>query len=327
VQSDRRLADLDASSQAALAAGTATAADVERAYAKVVGERRAVLTSALDYLFPVANHLPSGSILKMDSPIISAGAAKLGMYAPAEFKKRIADGIYLAEPFDPSRDVILAVHGINGLPSDWNGFIPAMDRARFQVWMAYYPTGEKIPEMAELLRTALAAELAKHPARRVYVVCHSLGGLVVRTMLAHGGFPGPLASVAFASTPHRGVRYAPMSIVRPACRWLWRFLPAEVDDLLEGSKYLADLNAAPVAPYRYRTAGGNAWHTPKAHVVGPFIPGDDDGLVPTGNTSLAGSLDHRVFPEDHYTIVSSPEFVAAFKGWLDQDAAANPRAR
>jgi len=317
---DRRLARLDADSARALATSTADLPAIERAYGEEVARRQNVLDSALDLLFPVAHHLASGSLLSLDSALVSHNAAALGMYAPDEFRRRIGGGVYLAEAFDPARDVILCVHGIHGTPADYRGFIGSVDRARYQVWFAYYPTGEKIPAMAHALHEALAAELARHPARRVWVICHSLGGLVFRTLLARDGFPGPLATVTYVSTPHRGVRFAPMPVVRVACRWLWRVLPAEVDDLLEGSDYLAALNAAPAPGVRVRTAGGDAWKSAKARMVGPFIPGADDGLVPTDSTPLAGSASYRVFHEDHYSILSSPEFQRAYAGWLAEDA-------
>jgi hypothetical protein len=323
-KSDARLAALDSASQRALAtpaqAGVPTRFDA--AYDAAVRERRKLLDSALDVLYPPAAHLPSGAILELDNAIAGRAAALLGMYAPAEFKRRIGGGIYLTEPFDPRRDVLLVVHGINGSPVDFRELIRAVDATRYQVWMAYYPTGDLIPAMARFVRTALAAQLARAPARRVFVLCHSLGGLVFRTMLARDGFPGRLAAVTYASTPQRGVHFTPMAAVKLACRWLWRVLPAEIDDLLEGSDYLAALNALPLPPGRVRTAGGRSWHTLNARVVGPLIAGEDDGLVPLANVPLAGTLSHQVFAQDHYTILSSPEFQAAFNRWLAADDAA-----
>lgn len=320
-RSDTRLDALDAESRKAMGVrpSPSVLSRLDAAYAQAVDERRHVLEGALDTMFPLTNHLASGSILKMDNPILGGAAATMGMYFPAEFKRRIGGGIYLEEPFDPKRDVLLVVHGINGTPADYRAFIPTVDHTKYQVWMAYYPTGELIPAMARFVRTALAAQLAKTPARRVFVLCHSLGGLVFRTLLAREGFPGRLAAVTYCSTPQRGVHFTPMAAVKIACRWLWRVLPAEINDLLEGSDYLASLNALPQQG-RVRTAGGTVWHTLNARLVGPLISGDDDGLVPLANVPLAGSVSHQVFQQDHYTILSSPEFQRAYNSWLSEDA-------
>lgn len=323
-RSDTRLDALDAESRVALGVRPTPSvlSRLDTAYETAVRERRALLEGALDTMFPLANHVPSGSLLKLDNPIVGRAAAAMGMYFPAEFKRRIGGGIYLEEPFDPKRDVLLVVHGINGSPEDYKALIPTVDHTKYQVWMAYYPTGELIPAMAKFVREALVAQLARSPARRVFVLCHSLGGLVMRTLLARDGFPGRLAAITYCSTPQRGVHFSPMGAVKIACRWLWRVLPAEVNDLLEGSDYLAALNALPSPETRIRTAGGTAWHTLNARLVGPLIGGDDDGLVPLANVPLAGALSHQTFGEDHYTILSSPEFQRAFHGWLAADDAA-----
>jgi hypothetical protein len=51
----------------------------------------------------------------------------------------------------PEKIPILFVHGAVGSPKGWEYFVNNIDRARFQPWFFYYPTGARIKSMSYLL--------------------------------------------------------------------------------------------------------------------------------------------------------------------------------
>jgi pimeloyl-ACP methyl ester carboxylesterase len=296
----------------------------DKLYAEVERDRRGVFKQSLDLVVTHNDHLPSGSFIDLSSPMCDRLVGLLGLYFPDDFQEKIGGGIYLTEPYRPDRDLILMVHGFTGCPRDFEMVIPTVDRSRFQVWVAYYPTGRKIPDLAKFIRRMLATELEKHPVRQIVVCCHSLGGLVMRTIFAGpDGFPGKLAAFYTICTPHRGVKFFLMGVVRIACRWLWGVVPDPVLDLLEGSEFLRWLNSQPAPATPIRSVAGNKWKTPEAQWVGSLIPVESDGLVPVPNASAPGCLSHEVLPEDHYSMKPAREFLERFARWLSTDIPRN----
>jgi hypothetical protein len=307
--------------------GSGALAQLEAAYEREAEARRDLLAGALERLFPVANRLESGSLVSLAHPALGRAAYALGMWAPDQFSRRIGGGVLLLEPFRPDADVLLLVHGINGGPRDYVALVAAVDRRRFQVWIAYYPTGLEITASAQFVRGALEELVRRHRPRRLVAIANSLGGLVWRALLTGAaGCPAPLAASYFVSSPQRGVKFHPMSLVTLGCRILMRYLPRPVDDLLEGSPFLTALDARPLPPHHWRTAAGCKAFTPRARLVSLLVPGTDDGLVPLPSTPLPGSLSHEVFAEDHYSILSAPAFLRCLSRWLDQDAPATTSA-
>ncbi|APD13464.1 hypothetical protein RO07_20620 [Pandoraea pulmonicola] len=104
--------------------------------------------------------------------------------------------IYLMQPFDPGRRVILMLHGLASSPEAWVNLANEIQgdatlREHFQIWQVYYPTNGPILVNAMAIRNAFEATLkhfdpdglsaASHDA---VVVGHSMGGVIARLMVS-----------------------------------------------------------------------------------------------------------------------------------------------
>ncbi len=104
--------------------------------------------------------------------------------------------IYLMQPFDPGRRVILMLHGLASSPEAWVNLANEIQgdatlREHFQVWQVYYPTNSPILLNAMAIRSAFDATLkhfdpdglsaASHDA---VVIGHSMGGVIARLMVS-----------------------------------------------------------------------------------------------------------------------------------------------
>jgi pimeloyl-ACP methyl ester carboxylesterase len=89
----------------------------------------------------------------------------------------------MLEPYDSERIPVLFVHGIGGSPRDFDTIVGKLDRTRFQAWVMRYPTDVGLLEASRLMGRALAELQREHRYRSLFVVAHSMGGLVSRRYL------------------------------------------------------------------------------------------------------------------------------------------------
>ena len=184
-------------------------------------------------------------------------ATLLGLMAalrPGSHPER--EGIFLLQPYDPSRIPVFYVHGLASTPYIWRNPINQIDedpvlRANYQAVVFAYPTGNPISYSAERFRHELAKFEKRYPMPRGFVlVSHSMGGLVSQmqtTTITRDNWerfdrakadalfakatPDCLVSrcvtfkanpkakrVVFVATPHRGANMADQSIGEFAMR-------------------------------------------------------------------------------------------------------------
>lgn len=104
--------------------------------------------------------------------------------------------IYLMQPFDPGRRVILMLHGLASSPEAWVNLANEIQgdatlREHFQIWQVYYPTNSPILVNAMAIRNAFETTLrhfdpdgvsaASHDA---VIIGHSMGGVIARLMVS-----------------------------------------------------------------------------------------------------------------------------------------------
>jgi len=112
----------------------------------------------------------------------------LGLLDPNRLQAK--QGLYMVEPFDPSKIPVLMVHGLWSSPMTWmemfNDLLAYPEiRSNYQFWFYLYPTGQPFWTSAEQLRQQLAeARQTLDPTGRnpvfdqMVLVGHSMGGLV-----------------------------------------------------------------------------------------------------------------------------------------------------
>jgi pimeloyl-ACP methyl ester carboxylesterase len=148
--------------------------------------------------------------------------------------------IYLLQPYDPHRRVLVLLHGLASSPEAWvNAANELMGdeqiRRHFQVWLAYYPTSAPLPYNHLALRHAIDATLDHYDPHRttasahhMVLVGHSMGGVIARLMVSSSGgdtlwnalFDGTHLSPDLLSRTHRQLdpmlHFSPMPAVSEA---------------------------------------------------------------------------------------------------------------
>ena len=122
----------------------------------------------------------------------------------------------------------------------------------FPVAGGYQPYGQDIRSSAEYERRVIARVLAETDVEEVLLVGHSLGGLVVRSMVQALGVP-KLKRCVFLATPHRGswagLLGYPHKVVATALSLLpsfSRYKGESALQILPGSAFLDHLNSMPL---------------------------------------------------------------------------------
>ncbi|BET27564.1 hypothetical protein EV673_1765 [Limnobacter thiooxidans] len=107
--------------------------------------------------------------------------------------------IYLMQPFDPNRRVILMLHGLASSPEAWvnvaNEVLGDEElRQNFQIWQVYYPTNLPLPFNNREIRDAVDATLknfdpqgSRRASRDMVLIGHSMGGVLARLMVSDSG--------------------------------------------------------------------------------------------------------------------------------------------
>lgn len=187
----------------------------------------------------LSDNTRNGTIATLDAERFSRRAAREGLWHPQRFIARANAGIWFVAPYDSRRMPVLFVHGYDGSPRDFAQLIARLDPTRFQAWVYNYPSGLRLPTLADHLESALLQLQIRYRFGCVSIVAHSMGGLVVRGYLLRNGMaerPQCVSLFVSISTPWAGDR---------AARWApdlvstWR-------DIATGSPYLRSLFITPL---------------------------------------------------------------------------------
>lgn len=213
-----------------------------------------------------------------------------------------------AAPAGAGRRGVLVLHGIALLPA-WNALLARdLRRAGFSPVLNWgYPP--RLPSIAA------AAEFVAGRLRRrfpdgipvLHGVGHSMGGLVLRRLLADGVLPegGRLVTLG---TPHFGARKAELH----ADRWYFRLLFGGAGaDLRPRSEFLQSLPLRVGVEILAVAAG-----TGGAEGMCRAVPGDNDGVVEVESAALPGSRVLFVPGVRHGLLPWSPRVRAAAVAFL-----------
>jgi len=175
-------------------------------------------------------------------------------------------GLYQRTPGEGAdAPVVVLVHGLDEPGTIWRDLIPALGARGHQVWELRYPNDQGIDRSA--------AFLASHwhtfdPDRPVFLVGHSMGGLVIREFVSRWRHPvgvpertagAPVAGLILGGTPNQGSEWARMRALlefrdqlpamaekrHPAFAGLRDGTGVAKIDLRPGSDFLDALNARP----------------------------------------------------------------------------------
>ena len=107
--------------------------------------------------------------------------------------------VYLMQPYDPNRRIIIMLHGLASSPEAWINVANEVLgdealRQNYQIWQVYYPTNAPLAFNNKAIRTALEQTLehfdpsgTAQASRDMVLVGHSMGGVLSRLMLSSSG--------------------------------------------------------------------------------------------------------------------------------------------
>jgi hypothetical protein len=110
-----------------------------------------------------------------------------------------APHIYLLQPYDPERRIVLMLHGLASSPEAWVNVANEVLgdealRRNYQIWQVYYPTGQPLAYNNQAIRRAFQDTLAHFdpgraaPAGRdIVLIGHSMGGVLGRLLVSSSG--------------------------------------------------------------------------------------------------------------------------------------------
>ena len=180
-----------------------------------------------------------GDVVKLDDPRFDPKKASAGMWSPLDALRSSGAGVFFLQPFDPKRIPVLFVHGIGGSPKDFSVMIERLDKSRYQPWVFYYPSGFRLETPSTALVNNLPHLREKLGFKTLYVVAHSMGGLVaLRAILdldanpRHRDMIGLYVSAAAPYGGHSAVKWGLRLTPDPVPSWL---------DLEPGSPFLKSL--------------------------------------------------------------------------------------
>lgn len=107
--------------------------------------------------------------------------------------------LYLMQPYDPDRRIILMIHGLASSPEAWVNVANELMgdeeiRSQFQIWQIYYPTNMPIGFNHYAIRRTLSDALRHFDpqgtavaSRDMVLIGHSMGGVISRLMVSSSG--------------------------------------------------------------------------------------------------------------------------------------------
>lgn len=254
-----------------------------------------------------------GTVMPLEAARFSPESGRRGLWEPMRFMQDTGGGIFFLEPYDPSRTPVLFVHGSGGNPQEFTELIAALDRERFQPWVAQYASALRLEQVADGFAYGLESLHEAYGFEHLVAVAHSMGGLVSRAVFNDrarrpSGYRVELF-VTFA-TPWAGHAGAEAGVERsPVVIPAWR-------DMRPRSHFVEDLFETELP----EDVEHHLFFAFEGHRRGGAIRGANDGVVavasqlsPQAQTGAA-----RVYgvPESHTGILRSPDAVATFNGLL-----------
>lgn len=218
-----------------------------------------------------------GAITSLDDPRFDPKFSDMGLWKPLEFSLEVGPGLFLLEPYDSGKIPVLFVHGIGSSPRAWRTVIKNLDRSRFQPWVFSYASGLPLEANATYLSRAMTELKIIHEFEKLYIVAHSMGGLVSQAFISkyRASQAQYLKLFVTLSTPWSGHSAAQLGVdYAPAVVPAWRDMApnSEFLDKLQKSQLPSDLPYHLLFSYR----GGSI----------PSRTAND------GSVSVASQLDH-----------------------------------
>jgi pimeloyl-ACP methyl ester carboxylesterase len=124
-----------------------------------------------------------GELISFTDKKMDLEYGNMGYWEPLTFLHEVGAGIYFLESYNPKKTPVLFVHGAVGTPLHFKDIAGRIDRKRYQPWLFYYPSGMPLEKISTALNIMVMELHQLHRFKKLYVVAHSMGGLVARRFI------------------------------------------------------------------------------------------------------------------------------------------------
>lgn len=249
-----------------------------------------------------------GKVVTLHDPLFALENYAMGMWRPADFISNVGGGLLFLQEFEPRKIPVLFVHGINGGPTDFHEVIEHLDRTSYQPWVLYYPSGVRLNIISDFFESVIVAVQERYGFEKFALVGHSMGGLVVRSVVkkyieSHPERTDKVAFVMTINAPLSGIPSAELGAKSPILVQSWL-------DIIPGSAFLQEINEWPWPP------------SIPSYLIFSFGQGDGDGVVPLRQQLPIKTQQEAVhvygFDDTHVGTLRNPAFLQVFRTILSQ---------
>ena len=124
-----------------------------------------------------------GKVVSLESDIFSKDNVNKGFWRPFNSLNTSEYGLFLLEEYNPSKKLVLFIHGISGTPTQFSYLIDNLDKTKFQSLIAFYPSGLPLAKLSKYLNNSLNILQSTLNFKSISLVAHSMGGLVSRDII------------------------------------------------------------------------------------------------------------------------------------------------
>lgn len=206
----------------------------------------------------------------------------------------------------PSKHLVLLVHGILRSTGTFSGLEQALTDAGYDAVAISYPsTRSTIEEHAAGLGRLLDRQ---EGSETVSFVTHSMGGIVVRHLLARDSEWKrriKVKRIVLIAPPNQGSAVARLLKDVPAYRMIYGVAGQQLTP--------EEVSKTPMIDYPFAIIAGGKGDD---EGFNPLLPGDDDGTVRLEETRLEGAKDFLIVPQLHSLVSNHQKAIRATVNFL-----------
>lgn len=204
-------------------------------------------------------------------------------------------------------DSVVLLHGLGRGPWALKLLEWRLERAGYRAHSLAYDTRSASIEAAAV-SVHEQVQACCTDAARIHFVTHSLGGLVLRTLLAEHVIPNAGRAVLLAP-PNGGSEIVDRFEQSAVLRFAMGPLAPQL-----GTRERQLPRTLPPPSIPFGVIAGSRWWNPMGALL---LPGAHDGTVSVESTRLEGMSDHLVVPHTHTFIMNSRRVADAVKRFLE----------